>query len=534
MTTTAQFSEIDVGLIDVSWNPRKTFHVDSLKELAASIKTEGVLEPIRVRPSPTTRGRYDLVFGERRLRACKLAGVTRIPAMIKDMTDRQATEAKAVENDQREDVHPLEQADCYQRLLVPPADADESWQPLAIDEIAARVGRPVQFIAQRLRLIDLHASVRTALSDGRIGIGVALEIARLPVTQQADCLEHAENINYGDAVTAEDVRSLIRDQYLLKLSLATFDTKDAKLIPAAGACGTCPKRTGAQKELFADVAKGDLCTDAACWTAKKEANWAAIAADHEAKGGKVLTAKQSAGMFHDGRLNHWAKAFELTAKCQDDPRKRTYKQLLGKTAIEHARLADNGKGNGVLLVMEKDVAHALKAAGHKFADKMVKREKARASGAASYGSAEWEAKEDKRKKKQDAEERVTHAVVGAIAEAAADMKLVALVDALLPVLIVHGPIGDVADRRGWVTGNGRHFFKSKAFSEKVRAMSPIERVGVFVELHVIEDAGAWDGKIHPGLIASAKAFGVDVGKVREKVTLDVASKSAAKKGKKKK
>jgi ParB family chromosome partitioning protein len=145
-----------------------------LEALATSVREHGVLQPILV--TETIDG-YQLVAGERRFRASQMAGLERIPAVVRQLADREQLELALVENLQRADLGPLEEAHAY-RSLVTEFD-------LTHEQIAQRVGRAKSTIANTLRLLDLDPAVQTALSDGQITEGHARAIAGLPVEQQA-------------------------------------------------------------------------------------------------------------------------------------------------------------------------------------------------------------------------------------------------------------------------------------------------------------------------------------------------------------
>jgi ParB family transcriptional regulator, chromosome partitioning protein len=153
--------------------PRQRFDADQLEALAASIREHGVLQPILV--TETLDG-YQLVAGERRFRAARLAGLERIPAVIRQLADRAQLEVALVENLQRADLGPMEEAAAYRSL------AEEFG--LTHEEIARRVGRAKSTITNTLRLLDLDPRVQTALVDGRLSEGHALALAGLPVEQQ--------------------------------------------------------------------------------------------------------------------------------------------------------------------------------------------------------------------------------------------------------------------------------------------------------------------------------------------------------------
>jgi ParB family chromosome partitioning protein len=147
--------------------PRRRFSEESLAELAASIREKGLLQPLVVRPKGDG---YELVAGERRYRAAILAGLTEVPALVRDLTDQEALELALVENLQREDLTPLEEARGYQALL---------GMGLTQEEVAKRVGKARSTVANALRLLQLPEEVLAALEDGRITAGHARALLML-------------------------------------------------------------------------------------------------------------------------------------------------------------------------------------------------------------------------------------------------------------------------------------------------------------------------------------------------------------------
>src|SRR6266436_2464993 len=156
-------SDIPVDQIDVNPNqPRELFDSKALNELAASIQTSGVIQPIVVRRHGDS---YQLIAGERRWRAARQAGLARIPAVVREATDAQSLEIALVENLLREDLNPMEEAEAYQRLL-----AEFGWTQ---EELAQRVGRDRSSIANCLRLLKLPALIQADLRAGRLTMGHA-------------------------------------------------------------------------------------------------------------------------------------------------------------------------------------------------------------------------------------------------------------------------------------------------------------------------------------------------------------------------
>lgn len=159
------------------FQPRRSMAGAELEALAASIAEHGVLQPILV--TETLEG-YRLVAGERRVRAARLAGLTRIPAVVRELADRHQLELALVENVQRSDLSAIEEAHAYRQLI----DEFEYSQ----EEIARKVGRARSTVANTLRLLDLDASVQAAVGDGSISEGHARAMAGLDGPRQVDLL----------------------------------------------------------------------------------------------------------------------------------------------------------------------------------------------------------------------------------------------------------------------------------------------------------------------------------------------------------
>jgi ParB family chromosome partitioning protein len=185
-------SEVSLdSIIPNPHQPRRTFDQEALEELAQSIAQHGLLQPIVVRPH---LGRYQLVAGERRFRAAKLAGKIAIPAVIMDLTDRQLAEIALVENLQREDLNPLEEANAYSQLL--------KEFNLTQEALATRIGKSRSAIANTLRLLNLAPPVQAMVAEGRISPGHARTLLSLGAEDQ---LKAAEKIvNKGLTVRAAE------------------------------------------------------------------------------------------------------------------------------------------------------------------------------------------------------------------------------------------------------------------------------------------------------------------------------------------
>ena len=190
--------EVPIDQIEVNPNqPRKVFDFTALDELAASIRSSGVIQPIIVR---RLAGSYQLIAGERRWRAARQAGLERIPAIVRDATDAQSIELALVENLLREDLNPIEAAQAYQKLL-----AEFGWTQ---EELAQRIGKDRTSIANCLRLLRLPEEIQTDLRSGRLTMGHAR--ALLALTSVAEQLQLRDEIlahDWSVRTTEDSIRA---------------------------------------------------------------------------------------------------------------------------------------------------------------------------------------------------------------------------------------------------------------------------------------------------------------------------------------
>jgi len=246
---------LPVTEIHPSNNYRKSMDKVKLAELTASVKEQGVLQPITVRPN--NKG-YEIVFGERRWRAATAAGLKTIPSIIRKLTDKQALEMAIIENDQREDPNPMDQAVGYKRLL------DEEIHNM--DSLMARLDKSRDYIEGRMRLLKLPKEVQEKLRDGSIPVSHALYLTRL--RDEGDLKKIAKELienDYSLKRLKEEVR-----RCSTAMSKAEFDTKN---------CVSCPARSRTQVALFPDAKQeGDQCMDRSCFFTKTKQHYGMLAA----------------------------------------------------------------------------------------------------------------------------------------------------------------------------------------------------------------------------------------------------------------
>jgi ParB/RepB/Spo0J family partition protein len=220
-----EYRSVPIGiLVESATNPRKRFDEKNLEELAASMRAQGILAPLLVRELEESK--YEVVAGARRFRAAKLAELENLPVRVIKLTDAEAIEAQCVENLQREDIHPLEEALGFKSLL-------ELGEPAyTIATIASRAGKSEAYIYGRIRLADLIPPVAEAFLKDQITIGHALLIAKLPASQQQEAFSAAFRglwTSEGNSQVLIPVRELaawIESNILLQLASAPFDKHD--------------------------------------------------------------------------------------------------------------------------------------------------------------------------------------------------------------------------------------------------------------------------------------------------------------------
>lgn len=163
------------------YQPRSNMQQEALVELAESIKSQGVMQPVLARP--LADGGFEIIAGERRWRAARMAGLTTVPALVKDIPDHQALAAALIENIQREDLNALEEAQGIQRLV--------QEFGLTHQAIADTLGRSRASVTNLLRLLELAPPVRELLADGRLDMGHARALLALPVARQIELAREA-------------------------------------------------------------------------------------------------------------------------------------------------------------------------------------------------------------------------------------------------------------------------------------------------------------------------------------------------------
>lgn len=362
------------SLVENPHNYRKTSDEKADAELAASIREKGVLQPLLVRPLDGRRGRYEVVIGNRRLRACRTAELVEVPCTIREMSDAEALTVALIENVQRADVHPIEEADGFRELITA--------HGFTIAEVAAKTGRSEHWVRSRLKLAELDASGRRACLDGKISVGVALLCARtVPASLQAQAVRDLVQAGrYGDdgPCSLSHARRILLAQYATELRSVPWKLEDAELVPEAGACSVCPKRSKNDKSLFADLERADVCTDGSCFKTKMTAHWKHLSDKARARGARVLTEKESEKILGRGYVNSagFADATSGTGSWDSKGNPITWGQAAKKAGAEIV-LAQDPTGRPVELVeLTSAVKKAAKVEREARSPKVAKAEKA--------------------------------------------------------------------------------------------------------------------------------------------------------------
>jgi ParB/RepB/Spo0J family partition protein len=350
---------------------RKTFTPQTMQEMADSITEKGVLQPIIVRPVDSIEdeeprataikagAKYEIVMGERRYRGSKLAGKADIKAIVRTLNDHEALMMQVIENAQREDPQPLEEAEQYNGLLTS--------GKTTIEELAAKIGKTRTFIYQRISLLRLPEKAKTALRSGKLSLPVSLLIARIPNSAVAE--EATTRILKGDyhgqPFSLNEVHRFILQECMTQLKNAPFDPKDKTLVPEAGHCAACPKRSGNEKELFADVGRADVCTDLTCFRLKCAAARSRLLAKAREEGKNVLSPEESAKLYphNGGQLSYQSPYIELAEACPFAS-KKTWEQIvakLPKTERPETIVAVDKSGTIHELIGRKEAGEAARA-----------------------------------------------------------------------------------------------------------------------------------------------------------------------------
>lgn len=290
-------------LLESPWNPRQVFPEAAMQELVERMRVSGFQSwcPLVVRPIPappemekfTIEPCYEIAAGHRRRRAAEIAGISEIPCIVQEMDDAAFLDVLNFDNSAREDVHPLHEAAGWQQWM------DKTGN--GVNDIAAKIGKSKEYVYVRLKLVAMIDPAKAAFLNGEITLGHAIQIARLQIPEQKKALKFCEAKDWRGAVKGvRDLAQFIQTDVHLEMADAQFDLDSADLVPSAGTCTACPKRTKNSPELIADrdfatehykdgkSEQGDgvvdTCTDPSCFQSKLQAHLVQIEAKLKAQG----------------------------------------------------------------------------------------------------------------------------------------------------------------------------------------------------------------------------------------------------------
>lgn len=349
-------------------NPRQV--IERLHEMADSIARVGILQPLLIRRHPTEAGAYEIVSGHRRFAGAQLAAeqvgkaIESLPCRLVDLTDEQVCEIQIVENLQREDLAPMDEANGYLRLV--------SEFKQTVDEIAERVGKSKAYVYAKLKLCALNDSARMALQLGQITESIAVLIARIPEPLQGKAIKALTEPDYRRDVATESMSfrqaaTVLREQFTTDLRKAKWSLDDQTLVEGASACNMCPKKSGNNPDEYPDITDPRVCMDPTCFAVKRAAHerqLEAIAlekADVKLKAGAARNAIDS----WSGKIRPESGLVKLTDKPEGST--KTWNQLAKSAGIEVETIAVIDKDRSKVHVVTRgdQLAKALQEAGVK-------------------------------------------------------------------------------------------------------------------------------------------------------------------------
>jgi ParB family chromosome partitioning protein len=510
------FNEIPLAmLVESPTNPRQHFDEKGLCEMAETIRKVGVYQAILVRPKDE---KLEIVFGARRYRASALAERDTIPGIIRDMTDAEVLEAQLIENLQRRDVHPMEEAEGYKRLL------SLTEPTYTTEQIAAKVGKTPVYIETRLNLTKLCDEVAAVFYSNDIGVGHAILLAKLPEEMQVQglsaCFKEVYNQTSDKPVKillpVRNLRFWVETNVLMLLKDAPFDKRNAQLVPAAGSCIDCPKRTGHNKLLFADFGKQDACTDPRCYQTKVQAHiTVTVAASPKLVQISTAYRAQSEGSAILPR-NRYVAIREDKPKDKEQARRPEFKTCKYTT---EAIIAE-GEGQGT---MQKVCTSA---------DCAVHHPKAKQEPRNVEDNAKWKAQQEKQRREQAISEttgiRVLAAIGATVPVRLLKRDLLFVVERLVAMLD-EGRLAIVAKQHGIKKQNEKDSVV-KLFSAFLRRSEESVLGRIMVELTIVLAAARSNA---PAVLKEAATiYKVDTDAIQAKVRLEFATKEKARAEKK--
>jgi ParB/RepB/Spo0J family partition protein len=516
--------EVPLDKIHVVSNTRTVFDETYIAELAGSIKAAGLINPLLVRPTPGAKAgviSFDLVAGECRYRACKLAGIGAVACTVREMDDKTMLEIQIIENLHRNDLNFLDEADALARL--------KREHGYTVEQIAAKISKSVRHVYDTIRLAGLGKAARKQVIEQNFEKSVAGLIAGIP--GEPDQLGAIKDIiqcrDDGQDVSYRAVKEYVTDQYTVSLKGVPWKLEDANVYPKAGSCKDCPKRSGNLPAF--DGIEGhaaNVCTDTACFKMKRQ-RWDAVCLEAAQRlGQRVLPGKHRGGLYGSvegiqSREVNGERFVELNARCDLDPKGRNWRDVLIKAQLPQIGYAVmQHEEDGVIeLAALKDARRQAIAAG------IVKAPTLRTSATRSERESPTESTQAAADRKRNAAKNKLGRKTGELAVAELCQRAVfpqQFLDCILAQRIsayLTANDYEILDRYGLSKMPARSDIATVV--KLIDRLLPMQRCQLLVELRIGEAWQQWGGLKHE-LKDMAEFFGVDLKKleVKAKAELD--------------
>jgi ParB/RepB/Spo0J family partition protein len=540
--------------------PRKKFDQAKLQELADSIKEQGIIQDliVRLRPAPTKllgpdlidkewrvieggketfRGTenmariyagadnlvdgYEIVDGERRWRAAKLAGLDKVPVAVREVSANVKLSLQVVANQQRENLTALDEAAAYRKEI-------ESGRHTA-ESLYKSLGISRGTLFSRLALNRLQPTVRAALESGKISVSVAGLVSMIPGKKgQEEFVEDASGDEWSEPMSFREAQELLERDYCRSLKGAPFKLDEVYEggfvedgagpdLKERGACNACAFRTGNMPEA-SGFKNPNVCTRPKCFEAKgRVASKQAIAKAEEA-GRRVLPEKEGLSLFTSWQPEtprSESKYMKLDEVCYDDKRRRTFKEILGKSAPEPV-MALNPNQKLVPVYEKETVAKLLEEKGLEAGQ--LRRKKVNGSG-------DDKKREELRKRGQKAAELAMAVVLEKVRKAPTEklLRLLALKMCYTSPFLKHHKIGGDEDKGRGAIADFNAWMAKRSEEDLKADLAQAEWCDPLVDY--------WNGEFGDQFEALCEAYKVDPKKYLEQVKAEEkAAKTKTKKG----
>jgi ParB/RepB/Spo0J family partition protein len=294
-------ADIEVSATNEMFREEADFEGHDFDELVSSIRKDGVIQPVLLRPG--TKKKFQLVCGERRYRASlavntALKDRNTIPSYIRELNDDDSIQLQIIENLKRKDINPIKEAHAYQLM--------QKNMKISAAEIAKRIDKSPDYVEERLRLNKLKPEVQDYVRKGIVPLKAALKIARIPehlhIEAIKECTETIDGAN-GKTIIFTGLANLqewLNYNVFNDLASAEFDKEDTKLVPSAGSCTSCTQRTKNTGGLFDDISKKDVCLNGGCFRSKLTSFYLRVKEELKAKHPEATIVFKARGYSKEG------------------------------------------------------------------------------------------------------------------------------------------------------------------------------------------------------------------------------------------